>query len=432
MKIPEIIIVETVHQPGSLARVLQVIADAGLAIEHLTALRRDQGKTLWEITLEMDEEADRSLYERIDQLPTARFVGKSDRVFNRHRGGKLRTISSIPINSRQVLRDVYTPGVARVCLAIQKDPQAAYEYTAIGSTVAIVTNGTAVLGLGNIGALAGLPVMEGKAALFAELVGLSGVPILIDATQPQQVVEIVSGISSSFGAIQLEDFAAPECFAIEEQLRATLAKPVMHDDQHGTAVVTLAALLNAARYSGVDLRASTIGQIGLGAAGSGIVRLLQAYGVRHVLGTDRNPGAVARLEATGGEGVTLEDLMRRADIVIATTGVKGLIRPEWVRQGQVILALSNPDPEIEPLVARAHGAAFAADGKGINNVLAFPGLFRGVLDARAPRFTDAMLMAAAHAIADATQGDELVPDPLDKRVHEQVAAAVRGAANSAP
>jgi malate dehydrogenase (oxaloacetate-decarboxylating) len=432
MKIPEIIIVETVHQPGSLARVLQVIADAGLAIEHLTALRRDQGKTLWEITLEMDEEADRSLYERIDQLPTARFVGKSDRVFNRHRGGKLRTVSSIPINSRQVLRDVYTPGVARVCLAIQKDPQAAYEYTAIGSTVAIVTNGTAVLGLGNIGALAGLPVMEGKAALFAELVGLSGVPILIDATQAQQVVEIVSGISSSFGAIQLEDFAAPECFAIEEQLRATLAKPVMHDDQHGTAVVTLAALLNAARYSGVDLRASTIGQIGLGAAGSGIVRLLQAYGVRHVLGTDRNPGAVARLEATGGEGVTLEDLMRRADIVIATTGVKGLIRPEWVRQGQVILALSNPDPEIEPLVARAHGAAFAADGKGINNVLAFPGLFRGVLDARAPRFTDAMLMAAAHAIADATQGDELVPDPLDKRVHEQVAAAVRGAANSAP
>jgi malate dehydrogenase (oxaloacetate-decarboxylating) len=147
-----------------------------------------------------------------------------------------------------------------------------------------------------------------------------------------------------------------------------------------------------------------------------------------VLGADRNPAAVARLAASGGEGVTLEELMRRADIVIATTGVKGLIKPQWVRKGQVILALSNPDPEIEPLVARAQGAAFAADGKGINNVLAFPGLFRGVLDARAPRFTDAMLMAAAHAIADTTQGDELVPDPLDKRVHEQVAAAVRGAA----
>ena len=430
MKIPEILLIETVHQPGSLAKVLQVIAEAGLAIEQLTALRRDQGRTLWEITLEMDEEADRSLYERIGQLPIARFVGKSDRVFNRHRGGKIRTVASLPIDTRQVLRDVYTPGVARVCLAIQKDPQAAYEFTALGNTVAIITNGTAVLGLGNIGALAGLPVMEGKAALFADLVGISGVPILINDTDPQRVVPIITGIAESFGAIQLEDFAAPECFEIEKALQARLQKPVMHDDQHGTAVVTLAALLNAARYSGVDLCASIIGQIGLGAAGIGIVRLLQAHGVRHVLGTDLNAQAVARLEAMGGEGVTLEALMQRADIVIATTGVKGLIRPQWVRKGQVILALSNPDPEIEPLVARAQGAAFAADGKGINNVLAFPGLFRGVLDARARRFTDAMLMAAARAIAALAQGDELVPDPLDKQVHEKVAAAVREAAGA--
>ncbi|HYL71928.1 MAG TPA: NAD(P)-dependent oxidoreductase, partial [Candidatus Dormibacteraeota bacterium] len=357
MKIPEIIMVETVHQPGSLVRVLQVIADAGLAIEHLTALRRDQGKTLWEITLEMDEEADRSLYDRIGQLSNARFVGKSDRVFNRHRGGKIKTVATLPINTRQVLRDVYTPGVARVCLAIQKDPQAAWEYTARGSTVAIVTNGTAVLGLGNIGALAGLPVMEGKAALFSDLVGLSGVPILMDATEPARVVELVAGIATSFGAIQLEDFAAPECFEIESQLRARLDKPVLHDDQHGTAVVTLAALLNAARRSGIDLRASIVGQIGLGAAGSGIVRLLQAYGVKRVLGTDRNAGAVQRLQAAGGEGVTLEALMQRADIVIATTGVKGLIRPEWVRKGQVIFALSNPEPEIEPVLARERGAA---------------------------------------------------------------------------
>jgi malate dehydrogenase (oxaloacetate-decarboxylating) len=430
MKIPEILIIETVHQPGSLVRVLQVIADAGLAIEHLTALRRDQGRTLWEITLEMDEEADRSLYERIGALPIARFVGKSDRVFNRHRGGKIRTVASLPINTRQVLRDVYTPGVARVCLAIQKDRQAAYEFTALGHTVAIVTNGTAVLGLGNIGALAGLPVMEGKAALFADLVGINAVPILLNDTDPQRVVAIITGIAESFGAIQLEDFAAPECFEIEQALQARLQKPVMHDDQHGTAVVALAALLNAARYSGVDLCASTVGQIGLGAAGTGIVRLLQAYGVRHVLGTDRNAQAVARLQAMGGEGVTLESLMQRADIVIATTGVKGLIKPQWVRKGQVILALSNPDPEIEPLAARAQGAAFAADGKGINNLLAFPGLFRGALDARATRFTDAMLMAAANAIAGLAQGDELVPDPLEKSVHEQVAAAVRGAASA--
>ncbi len=428
MKIPEILIVETIHQPGSLASVLLVIAEAGLAIEHLTALRRDQGRTLWEITLEMDEEADRSLYDRIDQLPNARFVGKSDRVFNRHRGGKIKTVASLPINTLQVLRDVYTPGVARVCLAIKADPQAAHEFTNLDNTVAVVTNGTAILGLGNIGALAGLPVMEGKAALFADFVGISGVPILLNETKPDRVVEAVVAIEASFGAIQLEDFAAPECFEIERKLQERLAKPVLHDDQHGTAVVALAALINAAKQAGRSLRDSVVGQVGLGAAGTGIVRLLRAYGVDRVLGADRSAEAIARLTSMGGEGASLEEVMARADIVISTTGVKGLIKPEWVRAGQIILALSNPDPEIEPLVARERGAAFAADGKGINNVLAFPGLFKGALGARAPRFTDAMLMAAADAIAQLARGDELVPDPLVKSVHEQVATAVREAA----
>jgi malate dehydrogenase (oxaloacetate-decarboxylating) len=428
VKIPEILIVETVHQPGSLASVLTVIAEAGLTIEHLTALRRDQGRTLWEITLEMDEEADRSLYERIDHLPTARFVGKSDRVFNRHRGGKIKTVASLPINTLQVLRDIYTPGVARVCLAIKADPQAAHEFTNRDNTVAIVTNGTAILGLGNIGALAGLPVMEGKAALFADLVGLSGVPILLNETEPDRVIDVVTAIESSFGAIQLEDIAAPECFEIERRLRERIAKPILHDDQHGTAVVALAALTNAARQAGRSLRDSVVGQIGLGAAGTGIVRLLRAYGVERVLGADRSPDAVARLVSLGGEGASLEQIMARADIVIATTGVKGLIKPEWVRPGQVILALSNPDPEIDPLIAQQRGAAFAADGKGINNVLAFPGLFKGALAARVTHFSDAMLMAAAEAIAKLARGDELVPDALDKNVHERVAAAVREAA----
>lgn len=428
MKIPEIIIVETIHQPGSLASVLMVIAEAGLAIEHLTALRRDQGRTVWEITLEMDEEANHGLYERIEQLPNARFIGKSDRVFNRHRGGKIKTVASLPINTLQVLRDVYTPGVARVCLAIQADPAAAHEYTNVDNTVAIVTNGTAVLGLGNIGALAGLPVMEGKAALFADLVGISGVPILLSETEVDRVVDIVAAVEKSFGAIQLEDIAAPECFAIERKLRERVAKPVLHDDQHGTAVVALAALINAARQVGRSLRNSVIGQIGLGAAGTGIVRLLRAYGVERVLGADRSPEAIARIVALGGEGASLQEIMGRADIVIATTGVKGLIKPEWVRPGQVILALSNPDPEIEPIVARERGAAFAADGKGINNVLAFPGLFKGALTARVNHFSDAMLMAAADAIAGLAGADELVPDPLDKTVHERVTEAVRVAA----
>jgi malate dehydrogenase (oxaloacetate-decarboxylating) len=427
VKIPEILLVETVHKPGSLARVLQVIADAGLVIEHLNALRRESGRTLWEITLEMDEEADRSLYERIGQLPTARFVGKSDRVFNRHRGGKIRSSASLPINTQQVLRDIYTPGVARVCLAIAADPAKARDFTNLDNTVAVVTNGTAILGLGNIGSLAGLPVMEGKAALFAELVGITGVPILLRETDPAKVVEAILAIEAGFGAIQLEDFAAPECFEIESRLREKLQKPVLHDDQHGTAVVALAALTNAARRAGRALHDSTIGQIGLGAAGTGIARLLRAYGVQRILGADRNAQATARLEALGGEGASVAEIMANADVVISTTGVKGLIKPETVRPGQIILALSNPDPEIEPVVALERGAAFAADGKSINNVLAFPGLFKGALTARADEFTDAMLMAAAQAIADLAQGEELVPDALDKSVHERVTAAVREA-----
>jgi malate dehydrogenase (oxaloacetate-decarboxylating) len=432
VKIPEIIIVETVHQPGSLAKVLQVIAESDLVIEHLNALRRERGKTLWEITLEIDEEADRKLYERIDALPTARFVGKSDRVFTRHRGGKIHSVASLPINTQQVLRDIYTPGVARVCLAIKADPTLVHEYTNLDNTVAVITNGTAILGLGNIGALPGLPVMEGKAALFADLVGITGVPILLRDADPDRVVETISAIEMSFGAIQLEDFAAPECFEIEDRLRAKLAKPVLHDDQHGTAVVALAALMTASRRVGKSLHDSTVGQIGLGAAGTGIVRLLKAYGVRQVLGADRNPRAIERITALGATGASLEDIMARADIVVATTGVKNLIRPEWVRPGQIVLALSNPDPEIDPLIAMQRGAVFAADGKGINNVLAFPGLFKGALAARAPQFTDAMLMAAADAIAQLAGGDELVPDPLDKAVHERVTEAVKAAAVGDP
>jgi malate dehydrogenase (oxaloacetate-decarboxylating) len=427
MKIPEIIIVDVLHQPGSLAKVLQVIAEEGLVLENLTALRRENGRTLWEITLEMDEDANRSLYERIDQLPNARFVGKSDRVFNRHRGGKIRTVSRVSISTPNILRDVYTPGVARVCLAIKADPRKIHDYTAIDNTVAIITNGTAILGLGNIGAAAGLPVMEGKAALFSELVDISGVPILLKTRDVESVVATILAIEQSFGAIQLEDFAAPECFEIEERLTRMLDKPVLHDDQHGTAVVTLAALLTATRRLGRSLRACTIGQIGLGAAGTGIVRLLRAYGASKVLGADRNPAAIERIESMGAERASLAEIMARCDIVIATTGVKNLIPAASVRPGQIIFALSNPESEIDPLAAMERGAAYAADGKGINNVLAFPGLFRGALAAHAPRFTDAMLMAAADAIAQAA-GADLVPDPLDKQVHERVAAAVMAAA----
>jgi malate dehydrogenase (oxaloacetate-decarboxylating) len=428
MKIPEILLIESERRPGSLASILTVIGEEGLVVEHLAAVRRDQDRTVWEITLEMDASAGPRLQQRIDALPTARLLGRSDRVFNRHRGGKIRTVSTLDIGSLQILRDVYTPGVARVCLAIRDEPALAREFTAIGRTVAIVTNGTAVLGLGDIGPLAGLPVMEGKAALMAGLAGLSGVPILVDEKDPAKLVEVVVAIAPSFGAIQLEDIAAPACFEIEDELRARLDIPVLHDDQHGTAVVALAAVRNAGRQAGQRLSQSVVGQVGLGAAGIGIARLLLSRGTPRILGADLDAAALQRFAALGGEPADLARVMAEADIVIATTGVRGLIKPAMVRPGQVILALSNPDPEIEPTDALAAGASFAADGKSINNVLGFPGLFRGALDAGARRFTDEMLVAAAETIADHAGEHELVPEPLDARVHDAVAQAVAQAA----
>jgi malate dehydrogenase (oxaloacetate-decarboxylating) len=431
MKIPEILLVETVQRPGSLASVLAVIADEQLIIEHLHALRRGEGRTLWEITVEIDEAANPQFYARIDALPNARFVGKSDRVLNRHRGGKIRMRATLPIATTQVLRDVYTPGVARVCLAIRDDPALANLYTNLPNTVAVVTNGTAVLGLGDIGPLAGLPVMEGKAALFATLIGITAVPILIESRDPDRVIDTVVAIAPSFGAIQLEDIAAPACFAIEAELTRRLDRPVLHDDQHGTAVVVLAALLSAMRRVGGRLDDRTVGQIGMGAAGLGIARLLKAHGVRRLLGTDLREDSLARLEAIGGERADLQAVMRESDIVIATTGVRGLIRPEWVRSGQVIFALSNPDAEIEPIQALERGAVFAADGKSINNVSGFPGLFKGALEARATRFTDAMLMAAATMLSQLAPPEALLPDPLNREAHRRVAASVRAAASTA-
>jgi malate dehydrogenase (oxaloacetate-decarboxylating) len=428
VKIPEILLVETFQKPGALASVLEVIAEAGLMIEHLQSLRREQGRTLWEITIEFDEQAQPEFYGKIDALPHARFVGKSDRVFERHRGGKIHIEPSLQINTKQILRDIYTPGVARVCLAIRDDPAKAALYTNRQNTVAVVTNGTAILGLGDIGPVAGLPVMEGKSALFAALVGITAYPILVDSKDPERIIDTVVAIAPSFGAIQLEDIAAPECFAIESELVRRLPIPVLHDDQHGTAVVALAGLINAVKRVGRSLSTSVVGQVGLGAAGIGIARLLRAQGVQRLIGSDLRADAVERLRALGGEATTLPDLMAQADIVVATTGVKGLIKPEWVRPGQIVFALSNPDAEIEPVTALERGAVFAADGKGINNVAAFPGLFKGALEAGAARFTDGMLVAAAHALASRAGAEELLPDPLDLETHRAVTEAVRAAA----
>jgi malate dehydrogenase (oxaloacetate-decarboxylating) len=350
-------------------------------------------------------------------------------VLRRHLGGKIEVKSRYPLETIADLRKLYTPGVASVCRLIEADQEKAYEYTSIANTVGIVTNGTAVLGLGPIGPVAGMPVMEGKAMLLDRLAGVNGVPILIDVRDVDRFVDAVVAIAPTFGAINLEDVAAPDCFEIERRLDEALDIPVMHDDQHGTAVVVLASLLNACRLSRISLLDQTVAVIGLGAAGTGISRLLLSYGVKRLLGNDLKPEAMRRLEEAGGRAGAFEELMAVADIVVTTTGCPGLIPPEMVRRGQVILALSNPNPEIRPEDALAAGAAFATDGRYVNNALAFPGLFRGALNARARRIDNAMKIAAAETIAAKAPEGELVPGLLDLEVHRAVAAAVEEAAH---
>ncbi|MFT5200582.1 MAG: malate dehydrogenase (oxaloacetate-decarboxylating) [Planctomycetota bacterium] len=430
MKIPEVLLVEVEHAPGSLAKMLTAVGECGVTIEALQAQSRTQSLTLWELTLNLPE-GDHSMYvNAINSVECANVVGRSDRVFTRHEGGKIHTRARMPIDSLSVLRDVYTPGVARVCRAIERDPSLADKYTNRPRTVAIITNGTAILGLGDIGPLAGLPVMEGKAALFQTLAGLSGVPILIESRDAKTLIETIANIAPSFGAIQLEDIAAPVCFEVEEALQARLDIPVLHDDQHGTAVVALAGVLSGMREVGMDPRQAKIGQVGLGAAGIGIGKLLKAYGVNNLIGTDLSEEALVHYESFGGKRDTLQGVMAKADVIISTTGVRGLIKPEWVRKGQVVFALSNPDPEIEPIDALKAGARFAADGKNINNVLGFPGLFAGALQARAKKFTPEMLIAAAESISAQAPKGRLVPGPLNRSIHTIIAKAVADAAKA--
>jgi malate dehydrogenase (oxaloacetate-decarboxylating) len=287
-----------------------------------------------------------------------------------------------------------------------------------------VTDGTAVLGLGDIGPLAAMPVMEGKASLLETLTGLSGMPILLNTKDPEEIIRTVVHIAPTFGAIQLEDISAPRCFEIEARIQDQLDIPVMHDDQHGTAVVVTAALINAAKIARVDLARTRIGVIGLGAAGFALSKMLMFYFKGPILGADIEPSALERLRQAGGTPSDLKTIMGTADVVIATTGVPGLIKREMVRKDQIILALSNPSPEIEPEAAVAAGAAFAADGKSVNNVLGFPGIFRGAVDANVPRITREMLIAAAEAIAGFAPPGDIVPNPLDKNLHKTVARAV--------
>ena len=424
-KILRIVRVRNSQKKGVLAKLLTAIADSGGNIGSMVLLTETSRHVVRDITVTADDEKTlAAVLAAMEGNEGTKIIEVRDEVLELHQKGKIAIRSRYRIDSLTTLRRVYTPGVAEVCTRIAKDPSQARLYTSISHMVAIVTDGTAVLGLGDIGAVAGMPVMEGKAMLMETLVGLSGIPILLNTKDTEEIIRTVAAIAPTFAAIQLEDISAPRCFEIEERLQAMLDKPVMHDDQHGTAVVSTAALLTATREAGTDLGKAVIGQIGLGAAGQAIGQMLMRLTGNPVHGADLSPEALSRFEKSGGVKSNLKDIMANCDIVVATTGAPNLIKPEMVRKGQIILALSNPNSEIDPDVAMEHGAAFAADGKSVNNVLGFPGIFRGAVDSNAPRITQEMLAAAAETIASMTPPGELVPSPLDKKVHRAVARAV--------
>jgi malate dehydrogenase (oxaloacetate-decarboxylating) len=382
----------------------------------------------------------------VDQTPSR------DAVFELHRGGKLAVTSTVPLNSREDLSLAYTPGVAEVCRAIAEDESLVNEYTWVSHTVAVVTDGSAVLGLGNIGPRAALPVMEGKAVLFKQFGGVDAVPICLDTQDVEEIITAVKVLAPSFGGINLEDISAPRCFEIERRLDDALPIPVFHDDQHGTAIVVLAALRNAAEVLDRKLDELRVVISGAGAAGVAVTRMLVAGGVsadrmtvcdsRGILHSGRTELTGAKLELAlstnaAGRAGGIADALRGADVLIGLSG--GSIAEEAVAgmaPNSIVFALANPTPEVHPEVAGRY-AAVVATGRSdfpnqINNVLAFPGVFRGALEARAIRVTEGMKLAAAEAIAavvgDALRPDAIVPSALDPRVAPAVASAVAAAA----
>lgn len=386
-------------------------------------------------------------------VPGVRIIHVSDRTFLMHLGGKIEIKGRVPLKTRDDLSMVYTPGVARVCTAIRKDPEKAYALTIKKNSVAVVTDGTAVLGLGDIGPNAALPVMEGKVLLFKELAGVDAYPICLDTKDPEKIVEIVEAISPGFGGINLEDISAPRCFFIEEALRNKLDLPVFHDDQHGTAVVVLAALSNALKIVKKKLREIKVVVSGAGASGIGTARLLLQAGVRDIILCDRS-GAIHEGRKAGMNPVkawcarhtnprhikgTVGTALTGADVFIGVSGPGAVSVRDLKRMARdaVVFAMANPVPEIMPEEA-ARYARVIATGRSdypnqINNVLCFPGLFRGVLDARARIVNDAMKISASRGIASIVSRSELseeyiIPSVFDKRVAKVVAAEVeRGA-----
>lgn len=439
--------------PGTLARVTSVIGEAGGNIGSIDIVRVEGDSLIRDVTINTaGEEHVRQIVDRLADLDGIRLLDVSDRTFLMHQGGKIEVRSRTRLRTRDQLSMAYTPGVARVCSAIAREPDKVYSLTIKGGTVAVVTDGTAVLGLGDIGPEAALPVMEGKAQLFKEFANVNAFPICLATTEVDEIVDTIRYIAPAFGGINLEDISAPRCFEIERRLKADLDIPVFHDDQHGTAVVTTAALINALKVVGKRADELRVVVVGTGAAGTACTDMLLNLGVREIIGFDRQ-GAIsfdrgnlndekrkyaARTNPNNEKG-PLSQLINGADVFIGVSGPGTLTTDDLTKMADepIVFAMANPEPEIRPEDALGRVAVMATGRSDypnqINNVLCFPGIFRGALDCRAREINEEMKLAAAYAIAascdeKALSPDYIIPSVFDQSVAGRVADAVKRAA----
>ncbi len=435
---------EIPNRPGALASIMSTIAQFGGSLGDIVLLQRNLKYTHRELAIDASstEQGDK-IIEAIQKLPRVKVINYSDRTFEIHQGGKISVESKLPLNSQSDLAMAYTPGVGRICRAIAEQPERVYDLTIKSNTVAVVTDGSAVLGLGNLGASASLPVMEGKALLFKKFAGIDAFPIALNTQDSEEIIKAVKEFAPVFGGINLEDIAAPRCFEIERRLRQELDIPVFHDDQHGTAIVVLAALYNALKLIGKELAEVKIAINGAGAAGIAIAELLRKAGGGKIVICD-SKGIVSKkredlnskkLEFAVEEEGKLADAMKEADVFLGVSA-PGVVTPEMVKkmaQQPIVFAMANPIPEIQPELIYDEVAVMATGRSDypnqINNVLAFPGVFRGALNCRASAITTNMYLQAAKAIAALVEDadidrEHIIPSVFDSRVSSAVAQAV--------
>jgi len=445
--------VEIPSEPGSFALVAAAVAEAAGDMGAIDLVRVSKEYTVRDITCSAsDAEHGQRIVDAVRGVPGVHLVNVSDRTFLMHLGGKIEVHNKVPVKTRDDLSMAYTPGVARVCLAIASDREKVRSLTIKQNTVAVVTDGTAVLGLGDIGPEAAMPVMEGKAMLFKEFAGIDAWPIALNTKDTDEIITIVKALAPGFGGINLEDIAAPRCFEIEGRLRQELDIPVFHDDQHGTAVVVLAGLINAAKLVGKPLEELRVVLVGVGAAGVAVSKLLLRAGVTDIVGCDRDGALYAGKKGLTGirkwyakhtnprgfEG-TADEALAGADVFIGLSG-PGAVSADAVRtmaRDAIVFAMANPEPEVPPEEIQGDVRVIATGRSDypnqVNNVLCFPGMFRGALNAHATTINEEMNLAAARAIASVITDDELseeyvIPSVFNKSVVEQVAAAVADAA----